>query len=62
MTSIVAKKYLLRATEAQGLAEKITITALADDVKNWCSIVNALEGHRKELDRILDWFQIEKKF
>lgn len=56
------KKHLLRAAELQGLTEKTMITALADGAKNCWSIINALEGHCKKLDRILDWFHIGKKF
>lgn len=56
------KLYALNAARKQGMDEQTKVTALADGALNCWSVVASLSPHCKELECILDWFHIGKKF
>lgn len=56
------KVYLLNAAYKQGLNPQTQVTALADGASNcWC-VISTLQSHCRQLECILDWFHIAKKF
>lgn len=56
------KTYLLNATHKQGMNQNTKVTALADGANNcWC-VISHLTLHCNQLECILDWFHIAKKF
>lgn len=56
------KSFLVNAAYKQGLTENTRVTALADGANNCWSVLSELESHCQELECILDWFHIGKKF
>ncbi len=56
------KKYVKIGALAQGMTEETYIMALADGAKNCWNIIKPLEASCKNLECILDWFHIAKKF
>jgi len=56
------KKYVKAAAKFQGLSEITHVTGLADGAKNCWGIIKSLESECQQLECILDWFHIAKKF
>ncbi len=56
------KTYLHNAALRQGMSQETHVTALADGARNCWSIIFALQPHCQNLEPILDWFHIGKKF
>ena len=56
------KTYTLNAAHKQGMDANTVVTALADGAKNCWSVVAHLEPHCQNIESILDWFHIGKKF
>lgn len=56
------KTYLLNAALKQGMTKKTLITALADGAPNCWSVLLSLKPHCQNLQCILDWFHIAKKY
>ena len=50
------------AAVKQGMTLETNMTALCDGAANCWNIVDALEGHCKSIERILDWHHIAMKF
>ena len=58
----IMKTYVLNAALKQGLNAQTLITALADGAQNCWSVIQALKPHCAQIESILDWFHIGKKF
>lgn len=56
------KTFLTNAALKQGICQDTKVTALADGAKNCWSVLSVLEPECKQLECILDWFHIAKKF
>ena len=56
------KTYLYHAALKQGLSQETHLIALADGASNCWSAISSLEGYCQQLECILDWFHIGKKF
>ena len=56
------KRNLLHAALKQGMTKETKITAFADGAKNCWSVINVLKPHCVEIECVLDWFHIGKKF
>ena len=56
------KTYVLNTTLKQGLNSNTLVTALADGAQNCWSVIQALESYCRNIEAILDWFHIGKKF
>jgi hypothetical protein len=56
------KTYVLNAAKKQGMTQHTKVTALADGAHNCWSVISSLVPHCNELESILDWFHISKKF
>jgi predicted ArsR family transcriptional regulator len=56
------KTYVLNATHKQGMNQQTKVTALADGASNCWSVISSLAPHCKQLESILDWFHIGKRF
>jgi anti-sigma28 factor (negative regulator of flagellin synthesis) len=53
---------MLSAALQQGLSSKTKITGLSDGANNCWNLIKSLEKHCGEIEYILDWFHIGKKF
>ncbi len=56
------KTFVLNAARKQGMTELTRVTGLADGASNCWSVLLSLKPHCQELECILDWFHIGKKF
>lgn len=56
------KTYVLNSALKQGLNANTLITALADGAQNCWSVIQSLKPHCRQIEAILDWFHIGKKF
>lgn len=56
------KTYVVNAAYKQGLSRQTNITALADGAHNCWSVISVLEPRCQDLQCILDWFHISRKF
>jgi len=56
------KTFLVNAALKQGISKDALVTALADGAKNCWSILSVLKPYCKQIECILDWFHIAKKF
>lgn len=56
------KTYLLNGTHQQGMNQNTKVTALADGATNCWRVISSLKPHCNQLECILDWFPIAKKF
>jgi hypothetical protein len=56
------KTYLLNAAHKQGMTQQTKVTALADGANNCWSVISSLAPHCRQIESILDWFHIGKKF
>lgn len=56
------KKLTENACLRSGMTKKTRITALTDGAKNCWSIINSLSEGCAEINKVLDWFHIGKKF
>jgi hypothetical protein len=56
------KTFLVNAALKQGISKDTLVTALADGAKNCWSVLSVLKPYCKQLECILDWFDIAKKF
>jgi hypothetical protein len=59
---VTIKSFLVNAAQRQGMTGETRITALADGANNCWSVLSELEPYCQELECILDWFHIGKKF
>lgn len=60
---VTIKKLLLNACLEEGMHKEIThLTCLTDGANNCWSITKTLTDHCKEIEQILDWFHITKRF
>ena len=60
---VTIKKLILNACKTEGMSSKITkLTCLTDGANNCWSITKTLSPHCKEIEEILDWFHITKRF
>lgn len=55
-------KYTLDAAKKEGMNKNTEITAFCDGAANCWSIVNSLEGHCKNITKILDWYHIRQAY
>ncbi len=58
----VIKRQTLVAALKQGMTAETKVTALCDGASNCWNVVNVLDGECHSIIRILDWFQIAKRF
>lgn len=56
------KSFVLNAAHKQGMTEQTRVTGLADGANNCWSVLLSLKSHCLDLECILDWFHIGKKF
>lgn len=56
------KSFVLNAAYKQGMTERTRVTGLADGASNCWSVLLSLKSHCQNLECILDWFHIGKKF
>lgn len=56
------KTLMLSAALQQRLSSKTKITGLSDGADNCWNLIKSLEKHCGEIEYILDWFHIGKKF
>lgn len=56
------KVYVLNAAHKQGMNQQTKVTALGDGANNCWSVISTLQSHCQQLECILDWFHIAKKF
>jgi hypothetical protein len=56
------KTYVLNAAHKQGMTQQTKVTALADGASNGWSVISSLAPHCSQIESILDWFHIDKKF
>ena len=59
---VTIKTYVLNAAHKQGMTQRTKVTALADGTANCWSVVSSLAPHCQQIESILDWFHIGKKF
>jgi hypothetical protein len=59
---VTIKRFVVNAAQKHGMTKETRVTALADGAKNCWSVLSELEPHCQELECILDWFHIGKKF
>lgn len=56
------KIFVLNAAHKQGMTEQTRVTGLSDGANNCWSVLLSLKSHCLDLECILDWFHIGKKF
>jgi len=62
-SQVTIKKLILNACLQEGMNSKITkLTCLTDGANNCWSITKTLSSHCKDIEEILDWFHITKRF
>lgn len=59
---VTIKTYVLNEAHKQGMTQRTKVTALADGTANCWSVVSSLAPHCQQIESILDWLHIGKKF